>query len=59
MVVFIAVYLILGLIWTSWLENYTNKYLGFPVMNNTEKSFNVLFWPVQLLAFLYHFFRNL
>lgn len=59
MIQFTIIYLIIGLIWTKWLEDYTKNYLQLPSMDSIEISINVIFWPLQLVVFLYHFFNNL
>lgn len=58
MVVFTTLYLIIGIIWTTWLALYTRSYLKIPNMAGIEAFINIIFWPLQLMTFVYYFFTN-
>jgi hypothetical protein len=51
-------YLIIGLIWTGWLEWYTTTKLTGALSapwTMSERLFHIILWPVSLLIF----FKNL
>ena len=55
-------YLVIGLIWSFWLEWYTtNKLPGLLGRGWVwrERVFHTLFWPFSLSVFIYNFFKGL
>lgn len=51
-------YIVLGLVWCSGLEYYTNTRLDTK-WTMRQRLFNSIFWPVSVLIFLVEFFRNI
>lgn len=51
-------YMILGVIWASWLEYYTSIKLDAE-WNYPTRIFQILTWPIQLIVFIVTFIRNL
>lgn len=51
----ISAYIIIGLIWTGWLEYYTTNFLegivGSP-WKMKERLFHIFLWPFSLFVFL-------
>ena len=48
------VYIVIGTVWTAWLEYYTDKFLanaGFPPWTYLERAVQIVTWPVGLLYF--------
>lgn len=60
---YIVVYLIIGLIWTAWLEYYTNKHFeGEELLTKwtyTERFFQTALWPLNVVIFIVAFFRGI
>jgi len=54
-------YLLLGTIWTLWLEwfctNNLEGQLGRP-FTNPERLFQILIWPGSLAIFIYNFLKD-
>jgi len=56
---FIITYLLIGTIWTAWMEYYTTKHTIGPSWVNKERITQVLVWPLALTIFLIEFYKNL
>ncbi len=52
-------YLVIGLIWSLWLEFYTVKSLAMPDWVWRERFFHIIFWPISLSIFVYTFLKGL
>ena len=55
-------YILIGLIWSVWLEWYTTNnidgILGRPWIWR-ERLFHSILWPLSLATFVYEFFKQL
>jgi len=51
-------YMIIGVIWASWLELYTTTKLNLE-WNYPTRVLHILTWPFQLLVFIITFIKNL
>jgi len=53
-------YILIGLIWSAFLEYYTGKYfvgaMGAPFIWR-ERLFHITLWPITLSYFIYTFFK--
>ena len=49
-------YLVVGILWTFWLEWYTTSQLKLE-WSLRERIFHVMLWPVSLSIFIYNFFK--
>ena len=50
-----AIYFCLGIIWSSWLENYTTTRLEGPEgspWSMTERTIQIAFWPILFFLFI-------
>lgn len=61
MVISLLIYLVLGVIWSAWLEWYTTTYLdgeeGSP-WRMSERIVQILLWPYLLGYFLSEIYKN-
>jgi|9_EtaG_2_1085328.scaffolds.fasta_scaffold12084_5 hypothetical protein len=55
------IYIILGLIWSLWLEYYTTSYIQGEYGSDWswfERVFHLTLWPYSLIVFLYNLFKS-
>lgn len=55
------IYLLIGTLWTAWLEWYTTTKLSGIYASPwrlAERIFTIAIWPFSLLVFLYNFFKG-
>lgn len=56
------IYILLGIIWTAWLEYYTTKNLEGEDARAwvlRERLFHTAVWPFSVGTFIYHFFKSM
>jgi hypothetical protein len=56
---YIITYLLIGTIWTAWMEYYTTKHEIGPAWINKERVTQALVWPFALVIFLIELYKNL
>jgi hypothetical protein len=57
----ISLYLVLGCIWTLWLEHYTSTELNAPYnqpWSNRERIFHVFLWVCSFGVFVYTLIKD-
>ena len=55
----LAIYFIVGLIWTFSIDKFTASSLGLPAMSTKEIAIQILLWPVGMLIFAFTFIREI
>jgi len=56
---YIITYLLIGTIWTAWMEFYTTKHRIGPPWINKERITQAIVWPFALTIFLIELYKNL
>jgi len=54
----LAIYFIIGLVWTFTVDKFSYFNLNLPPMRSKEIIFQVLLWPVGLFIFTFTFLRE-
>jgi len=52
-------YVLVGILWSLWLEYYTVRSLQMPDWIWRERFFHIIFWPISLSIFVYTFLKGL
>ena len=55
----LAIYFIVGLIWTFSIDKFTASSLGLPSMSSKEIAIQILLWPVGMFIFAFTFIREI
>ena len=55
----IITYLFFGVLWNIILDFITTIMESENGLNNKEKAFSILIWPISLIIFGYHFIKGL
>ena len=62
MMIIITTYLILGTLWSWWLENYTTKELAPPYnqpWTNWERAYHIVLFAYTFLVFVYNIIKEI
>ena len=56
------IYILIGLVWTAWLEYYTTRNLDGELgseWSNKERIAQCALWPINVTIFIVAFFRGM
>lgn len=57
----ILLYVVIGIIWSCWLEYFCTSELDSPYdkpFTNSERGFHTAVWPLSLSSFLYYMLKD-
>ena len=55
----IITYLFFGVLWNVVLDSITTITESKHGLNNWEKVFSIVIWPISLIIFIYHFIKGM